>query len=157
MNFDPNIDSIAFATPRSWEMVSNILKNISDNINEVFDLISGLNGVGAATEFRTWCKLNKNLPHPEDILNGKNPPCPYKTDEMYALVSSLVAYATKHKDDLRVIGYSIRYSEQLPPDFALILIKDYLAIEKDYKLKLMRLPEFANFIKTKGRFLNGLI
>ncbi len=157
MTFDPSVDSIAFATPRSWEMVSNILNNISDNVNEVFDLISGLIGVGAATEFRTWCKLYKNLPNAEDIFNGKNPPCPFKTDEMYALVSSLVAYATKHKDDLRGIGYSIRYSEQLPPDFALILIKDYLAIEKDYKLKLIRLPEFANFIKTKGRFLNGLI
>ena len=157
MEFDPSIDSIAFATPRSWEMVSNILNNISDNVNEVFDLISGLVGVGTATEFRTWCKLYKSLPDIEDIFNGKNPPCPSKADELYALVSSMVSYASKHKDDLRKIAYSIRYSDKFPPDFSVILIKDYLALEKDYKFKLMKLPEFMNFVKTKGRFLNGLI
>ena len=102
-------------------------------------------------------KLYKNLPNIEDIFNGKNPPIPTKVDELYALVSSMVSYASKHKDDLMKIAASIRYSDKFPPDFSVILIKDYLALEKDYKFKLMKLPEFMNFVKTKGRFLNGLI
>ena len=157
MGFDPSIDSIAFATPRSWEMVSNILNNISNDLELVYDLICGIIGVGAATEFRSWCKLYKNLPNIEDIFKGLNPACPTKVDELYALVSSMVSYASKHKDDLRGISASIKYADKLPPDFSVILIKDYLALEKDYKFKLMKLPEFMNFIKTKGRFLNGII
>ena len=69
----------------------------------------------------------------------------------------MVSYASKHKDDLKGIAASIKYADKLPPDFAVILVKDYLSFDKEYKFKLMKLPEFMNFIRTKGRFLNGLI
>lgn len=157
MEFDTNIDSLAFATPRSWEMVSNLLNNISDDILEMYDLISGVIGVGAATELRSWCKLYSNLPKIEDIFNGLNPPCPTKSDELYALVSAMVAYAFKHKDNMKQIAASIRYSDKFPADYAVVLIKDYLSIEKDFKRKLMKLPEFMEFVRTKGRYLNGII
>jgi hypothetical protein len=33
-------------------------------------------------------------------------------------------------------------------------LKDYLAIEKGYKQKLMRIPEFMKWLQSRGRFLN---
>jgi len=153
--FDPKTSSLVFSTPRTWELVSNILNNVSDNINDVFDLIAGLVGSGIATEFKGWARVFKDLPDVKDIFDGKNAAIPTNTDTIYALTSAMVTYAKKHKDDLDKIANSIRYAEKLPPDFALILLKDYMYIDKDYKLKLLRIPEYEKWARTKGRLLDG--
>ena len=57
MGFDSSNDDLAFATPRSWEMVSNLLNTVSDDIDKMYSLIAGLVGSGVAVEFRTWAKV----------------------------------------------------------------------------------------------------
>ena len=118
-------------------------------------MISGLVGSGIATEFKGWVRVFKDLPNVDDIFNGKNVSIPSNTDTIYALTSSMVSYAKKYKDDLTKIANSIRYAEKLPPDFAIILLKDYMYIDKDYKLKLLRIPEYERWARTKGRLLDG--
>ena len=157
MGFDATNDDLAFTTPRSWEMVSNILNNIDNDINHMYPLICGLVGNGVAIELRTWDKIYKGLPKIEDIFNGKDVTVPKNTDSMYALISSMTIYASAHKDDLEQIANSIRFAEKLPPDFSTILLKDYLYIEDDYKKKLLSIPEFSSWLKSKGRLLNGTI
>lgn len=157
MGFDATNNDLAFATPRCWEMVSNILNNIDDNINHIYPLICGLVGSGVAIEFRTWERVYKDLPKIEDIFNGQVTDVPKNTDSLYALISSMTIYASSHKDDLEKIANSIRFAEKLPPDFSTILLKDYLYIEEDYKKKLLNIPEFNRWLKSKGRLLNGTI
>ncbi len=157
MGFNSSSEDLAFTTPRSWEMVSNILNNISSNIDDVYLLIAGLIGSGVAIEFKTWCNIYSTLPDMDDIFNGKTYNVPKTTDAIYALVSSMVIYAREHKDDMKKIVNSIKYSELLPPDFSVILLRDYMSIEKDYKNKLIRIPEFGKWLQTKGRILNGII
>lgn len=157
MGFDPGSDDTAFATPRSWEMVSNILNNVSSDINEIFPLIAGLIGTGAAIEFRSWANVLSKLPSVENIFAGKNEPVPGNTDVLYALVSSMVCYARDHKDDLAAIANSIRYADRMPPDFAVVLLKDYMYLEPGYRSKLMKIPEFSRWMEKKGRLLNGII
>lgn len=53
MNFDAKTEDLAFSTPRSWEMVSNILNNINSNVAEMYQLIAGLVGTGIAIEFKS--------------------------------------------------------------------------------------------------------
>ena len=60
--FDSSNESLAFSTPRSWEMVSNILNNVSDDIEEVYSLIAGLVGGGIAFELRTYATVYQQLP-----------------------------------------------------------------------------------------------
>lgn len=156
MQFNSGNDDLAFPTPRSWEMVSNILNNIDDDIEKMFSLIAGVVGTGAAVEFRTWARVYKDLPDIEEIFNGKMPKAPVNTDALYALVSSMAAFAKEHKNDLTLIGNSIRYADKLPPDFGAVLMKDYMAIEKDYKLKLITIPEFTKWMETKGKLMNGI-
>ena len=127
------------------------------NIDEVYSLIAGLVGMGAAAEFRTWENIYQILPSMEDIFSGKMPPIPQKIDALYALVSEMAAYAKAHKDDLKAIANSIRYAELLPADFSVVLLKDYLNIEKDYRSILLNMPEFRHWLENKGRFLNGII
>lgn len=152
--FKPETDDLAFATPRSWEMVSNILNLVSDDVEEMYPLISGLIGNGMAVEFRTWCKIYSELPDVKDIFDGLKPKIPTTTDSLYALVSSMVSYAKKNCNDLKRITNSIKYAEGFPPDFSLILMRDYMYLEKDYKQKLMKIPEFAKWLNTKGKLIN---
>lgn len=157
MKFDSSSDDLAFATPRSWEMVSNILNHVSDNVDKMYPLISGLVGTGIAVELRTWAKLYNQLPDIKEIFDGKMPPLPSATDAMYALTASMTSYARDHKNDLTCIANSIIYAERMPPDFSTVLMKDYMYIEKDYKNKLMSIPEFGRWLQTKGRLLNGSV
>ncbi len=157
MGFDSSSDDLAFATPRSWEMVSNLLNHVDDDIEKMYSLISGLVGTGVAVEFRTWSKVYGQLPEIKDIFDGKNPPLPTDTDAMYALTASMTAYAREHKNELSQIENSIEYALRMPPDFSTVLMKDYMYIEKDYKEKLLRIPAFLNWMRTKGNLLNGSV
>lgn len=148
-------EDLAFPTPRSWEMVSNVLNNVSDNVEEMFPFIAGLVGVGMATEFRTWSKIYAELPNVEDIFAGKRPSVPRDTDVLYALISAMVSHAREVKDDLVKIGNSIEYTNLMPADFSVILMKDYAFLEKDYQKKLMTIPEYMHWLSTRGRMLNG--
>lgn len=154
MQFEPKAEDLVFPTPRSWEMVSNILNYVNADPVEVRALICGCVGVGAAMEFSTWCRVYKDLPSMEDIFNKGTGSVPKSTDCLYALVSSMAAYAQKHKDRLDLIANSLDYAVKLPPDFSLILMRDYMYIDKDYKLKLLQIPQFSRWLSTKGRYLN---
>lgn len=157
MKFDSASEELAFATPRSWEMASNILNYVNGDIDKVYHLIAGLVGTGIAMEFRTWSKVYMDLPAIKDIFTGKMPPVPSSPDALYALTSSMTAYAKEHKHDMQAIANSIAYAQKLPPDYSAMLLKDYMYIEKGYKEKLLRIPEFSRWLSTKGRLLNGTV
>ena len=158
MGFDASNEDLAFPTPRSWEMVSNLLNTVCDDVDRMYNLIAGLIGNGVAVEFRTWVKVYDQLPSVKDIFSGKNPPLPKSTDALYALISSMVVYAREHKKDMAGLARSIEYANcKMPPDFSTVLLKDYMYIEPNYREKLMQIPEFANWLRTKGRLLNGTV
>ena len=69
----------------------------------------------------------------------------------------MAEYARGCKDDLSRITNSIRYAQQLPPDFAVVLIKDYLAIEEGYRNRLLQIPEFVRWLESKGRLVDGAL
>ncbi|MBR1852746.1 MAG: AAA family ATPase [Lachnospiraceae bacterium] len=157
MHFDAASEELAFATPRSWEMLSNVLNHVEPEIDEAFSLAAGLVGMGAAVEFHTWCKVYENLPSIRDIFAGKTAKVPRRPDELYALISAMTAYAGEHREDLEEIRNSIVYANKLPPDFSVALMRDYMYIEKDYVKKLLSIPEFSRWMQTKGSLLNGSI
>lgn len=157
MDFDAGSDDLAFPTPRAWEAVSRILNGIDDDIDNMYALIAGIVGTGAAVEFRTWTRVCQDLPSNEDIFDGKMPALPTNTDALYALTASMVAYAKSHKDEMDRIANSIRYADTMPPDFGALLMRDYLYIDKDYKKRLMRIPEFTKWLQRKGSLMNGFV
>ena len=155
--FDATNDDLAFATPRSWEMVSGLLNNVDDDIDKMYPMIAGLLGSGVAIEFRSWCRVYHKLPRMEDIFTGRTEMVPDGTDGMYAVVSSMTAYAREHKDDLTQIGHSIRYARKLPADFGMLLMENYMAMEKNYKDTLMLIPEYVEYASAKGMLRNGSV
>ncbi|ASV44187.1 hypothetical protein PBI_SCTP2_172 [Salicola phage SCTP-2] len=90
--FNPkNRHEYAFATPRSWEFVSNVLKALTDekgNVkqehykrlqNQVYSMV----GVGVGSEFMASFELLGQLPDPMDILEGR-----VKTHDLESLKAS---------------------------------------------------------------------
>lgn len=155
MGFDASREDLAFPTPRSWEMVSRLLNATGIAPEKLHPLIAGCVGTGVAAEFRTWCRIYASIPRTEDIFAGKRVPVPKETDALYALISSMTVYAREHKNDLNAIANSIVYALAMPSDYSAVLFKNYLAIEDDYRMKLLKIPEFKEWVRTKGRLLNG--
>ena len=56
---DIDKDDLAFASPRSWEMVSNILNSVDSDPEYMRALIVGMVGSVAATRFINWYKQKK--------------------------------------------------------------------------------------------------
>ena len=153
--FDATRDELAFPTPRSWEMVSNILNTVSEDVDKVGPLISGLIGVGYAVEFKLWCRSFAEMPDIEKIFEGRETDVPKKADVMYAVVSSMTTYASEHRYDAVAIGNSLSYAKRFPADFGELLIQNYLDIAKNYESFLRTVPEFLEYSRAKATLRNG--
>lgn len=157
MRFDPSRDETAFPTPRSWEMVSRLLRHVSDNEKAIYALIAGCIGTGMATEFHHWCSVYSRLPRCEDIFAGKRVSVPKETDALHALVASMTVYAREHRSDERGIEHSIRYAMQLPVDFSVLLIRNYMAISESFRRELIQSDAYKTFSQLRGASLNGVV
>jgi len=69
-DFDPKSSSRAFATPRSWTFVSQLLDDKLPSGVET-DLVAGTIGDGTAVKFMAHRKVAGSMPNPTDILEGK--------------------------------------------------------------------------------------
>jgi hypothetical protein len=90
-DFDNKSSSRAFATPRSWTFVSELLDDEEDIDNDtMFNLIAGAVGEGLAVKFMAHRKIAGKLPNPTDILNGKVKDLAVKEiSAMYSLTTSM--------------------------------------------------------------------
>ncbi|WP_353484142.1 MoxR family ATPase [Haliscomenobacter sp.] len=88
-DFDAKSASRAFATPRSWTFVSQLLDDASDD-DTTMNLIAGTVGEGLAVKFMAHKKVAGRMPNPTDILNGKVKDLNVKeVSAMYSLVISM--------------------------------------------------------------------
>jgi hypothetical protein len=86
-DFDPKSASRAFATPRSWTFVSQILEDEDGDDDTIMNLIAGTVGEGLAVKFMAHRKIAGKMPRPEDILSGKEKDLNVKeVSAMYSLV-----------------------------------------------------------------------
>ena len=89
-DFDPKSASRAFATPRSWTFVSQILEDEDGDDDTIMNLIAGTVGEGLAVKFMAHRKIGGKMPKPEDILSGKEKDLNVKeVSAMYSLVISM--------------------------------------------------------------------
>lgn len=92
-DFNSDNDDVAFATPRSWEMVdvycktANLIELLDEvnnaeknkvhdspahkKMNALFKLIAGSVGMGIALKFRQYLKVYRFLPKFDDIASGR--------------------------------------------------------------------------------------
>jgi hypothetical protein len=89
-DFDAKSASRAFATPRSWTFVSQLLSDESVDNDTLTNLIAGTVGEGLAVKFMAHRKIASKMPNPLDILKGKVKDLNVKeVSAMYSLVISM--------------------------------------------------------------------
>lgn len=128
MSFDASSDRLAFPTPRSWEMVSNILNHVSENLNEVMPLVAGCVGDGAAYELLAWCEVYSKIPQVESIFAGTEKNIPVRPETLFALSSEIVSYAYSHttKEEIKNV---VEYVSKLSYEFKNRIFEDLLQIK----------------------------
>jgi hypothetical protein len=103
-DFDPKSASRAFATPRSWSFVSDLLGDDDLGDSTLTDLVAGAVGDGLAVKFMAHRKIAKQLPRPEQVLKGEVKKLNIKEiSAMYSLTISMcyelqTAHEKKEKD-----------------------------------------------------------
>jgi hypothetical protein len=89
-DFDAKSASRAFATPRSWTFVSQLLEDETLDEETAANLIKGTVGEGLAVKFMAHRKIAGKMPNPADILKGKVKDLNVKeVSAMYSLVISM--------------------------------------------------------------------
>lgn len=112
----------AFATPRSWEMVSDVVKKFGSP-KDARDVIPGIIGSGPAVEFQTFAKKSVLRKEIDAILaDPAGAPVPSELDRLWVLVSFLTADA--ENDAVRQA--SLTLLPRLPVEFGVVLVRDMI-------------------------------
>ncbi|MBQ2445552.1 MAG: AAA family ATPase [Oscillospiraceae bacterium] len=127
LRFEPTAGSLAFPTPRSWEMVSNILNTVSEDVDKIYPMLVGCIGFAVANNFKTWTQIYRAMPSMEDIFLGDRAETPRSEELQIALRSVMVRYARRHPQEIK-LDYSIDYACRLPWSFRVKLLRDYMQI-----------------------------
>jgi MoxR domain in the MoxR-vWA-beta-propeller ternary systems len=97
--FEPSSASRGFPTPRSWDMVSDIVRD-GNTLPEIVKtaLIGGAIGDGIAVKFLSYQKLASQLPNPSDILEGKVTELKTKDISLMYALTTAMCYELRDRD-----------------------------------------------------------
>jgi len=162
-DFDAKSSSRAFATPRSWVFVSDLLKdeaNIDDDT--LFNLVAGAVGDGLATKFMAHRRVAGKMPNPADILEGKVEDL--QVSEISAMYSLTVSMCYELKDYLETKSSNRKKFHEMCDNFFAYMMKNFetelvvmgakVAL-KTYKLPIepSQLTNFNEFHKRYGKYI----
>jgi len=150
-DFDPKSSSKAFATPRSWQFVSELLDEDDVSDATLTDLISGAVGEGLAVKFMAHRRVAKQMPNPSDILAGKVKKCDIKEiSAMYSLSISL-CYELQEADRKKIKGW-----DAMADNFFLFLMENFptelIVMGAKIALTTYELPFDASKLEHFDRF-----
>ena len=113
-DFDPTSREKAFACPRTWHKVSNIINeraDLSPNIERA--LFRGAVGEGPAVVFSAFLKIWREIPHPAAVIaDPENADVPTEADVLVSLCGALYRMA----DDTNfnaIVAYAIRIRREI--------------------------------------------
>jgi len=120
--FNTQNDSKAFATPRTWEYVNEILASVPDD-DLLLDMVSGAIGQELAASFLGFKSVASNLPDIDKILDGSYTDVPNETSALHILCTSLTM---KIDEETRAaeLDNLLRYTLNLPGEFAVMIVQD---------------------------------
>ena len=160
-DFDSKSSSRAFATPRSWTFVSQLLNDDSVDDDTLTNLVAGTVGEGLAVKFMAHRKVASRMPNPADILSGKVKDLNVKeVSAMYSLVISMcyelkTAVETKVEDKKfhemadNFLGYMMKnFETELTVMGARIALTTY-----DLPFLPTKLKNFDEFHQRFGKYI----
>jgi hypothetical protein len=162
-DFEAKSSSRAFATPRSWCFVSDLLSDEANIDNEsLFSLVAGAVGDGLAVKFMAHRKVAGKMPEPSDILSGKVKTLAVKDiSAMYSLTISMCyelkdMIDNKKVDNKKFHEMSYNFIQYMMDNFEteLVVMGAKIAL-KTYKLPIepTELKNFDEFHAQYGKYI----
>lgn len=161
-DFDSKSSSRAFATPRSWVFVSDLLSDDDTDNDTLFNLVAGAVGDGLAVKFMAHRKIAGKLPDPSLILSGKVKDLAVKeVSAMYSLTISMCYELKDALDNKRVNSKELHemadnFFNYMMANFEteLVVMGAKIAL-KTYKLPLIpkEMKSFDDFNKKYGKYI----
>ena len=162
-DFNSKSASRAFATPRTWCFVSDLLNDEDDTDSDtLFNLIAGSVGDGLAVKFMAHRKVAGKMPEPSDILSGKVTTLAVKEiSAMYSLTISMCYELKDALDNKRVNNKQFHemadhFFNYMMDNFEteLVVMGAKIAL-KTYKLPIepSQLKNFDTFHKKYGKYI----
>ena len=161
-DFDNKSSSRAFATPRSWTFVSQLLDDEEDtDTDTMFNLVAGAVGEGLAVKFMAHRKISSKMPNPSDILSGKVKELNVKEiSAMYSLTTSMcyeLRDAIENKvDSKKFHEMASNFFTYMMANFEteLVVMGAKIAL-KTFKLPIepSQLKNFDDFHKKYGKYI----
>jgi len=162
-DFDSKSSSRAFATPRSWCFVSDLLNDEDDSDDDtLFNLVAGSVGEGLAVKFMAHRKVAGQMPEPSDILAGKVKELRVK--EISAMYSLTISMCYELKDALENKKISNKQFHEMADNFFSYIMANFetelVVMGAKIALKTYRLPiepsqlkNFDDFHKKYGKYI----
>lgn len=142
----------AFASPRSWEMVSHLLGHASSDAGVRIAMIAGLIGPAIGTQFNAFCSVYDNLPDVNAILlSPDTADVPSEPSVQYALSTALA-----NKSTVKNFDRVLRYTSRLPKAIDVLTVK--MAIRGDRATGVnspVKNPAFTKWAQTNGNIILG--
>ncbi len=161
-DFDAKSSSRAFATPRTWTFVSQLLQSDELDTDTLYNLVAGTVGEGLATKFMAHRKVASKMPNPSDILSGKTKELNVKEiSAMYSLTISMCyelknALETDKVDNKKFHEMCDNFFGYIMANFEteLVVMGAKVAL-KTYKLPIepSQLKNFDEFHKKYGKYI----
>ncbi len=161
-DFDNKSSSRAFATPRSWVFVSDLLNDEDSDTDTLFNLVAGAVGEGLAVKFMAHRKVAGRMPEPSDILSGKVKDLAVKEiSAMYSLTISMCyelkdALDNKKVNNKEFHAMADNFFSYIMANFEteLVVMGAKIAL-KTYKLPIepSQLKNFDDFHKKYGKYI----
>jgi hypothetical protein len=161
--FDSKSSSRAFATPRSWVFVSDLLKDEDVDTDTLFNLVAGAVGEGLAVKFMAHRKVAGRMPDPADILSGKVKDLSVK--EISAMYSLTVSMCYELRDALENKKVTNKEFHDMAKNFFTYIMANFetelVVMGAKIALKTYKLPiepsllgaTFDDFHKKYGKYI----
>lgn len=182
-DFDPRRESYAFATPRSWNFVSELLYEPSDDgefrdtqlgTDILGNLVKGTVGEGPAIKFMTYRKQASNLPNARDILSGKVTQLKLKQiDICYALTTALVYELTddvnkavaaqkagrkdSHDEVYKAVDYFLQFCmDNFEDELVVMAARGFMQNTRENPVKPTQLKNWKTFVQRYAALIPSM-
>jgi hypothetical protein len=148
LKFDPKSAERAFASPRSWERVSDVMKLRVPEAARV-EMLKGCVGAGTAVEFNAFCKVFDELPRLEEVLAGSfDLRLILRPDLLRAIVYSVLAWVGANPKERMNAGSAVAL--KMSDEWAMLLVTRLYELDRGGFVKTESWPKISARL---GRFL----
>ena len=148
MDFDPSRPEAAFASPRSWEFASRLLKAFQAEGIRGETLSASLRGAlgpGVGSEFNTFMSVYDKLPDVKEMLaKPTKAKVPDDSSIRYAVVTAAVDF---YRGDKGLAKNLIQLLAKFPPEYAIIGVQDACSIDMSFGAQ----PETIEWLKKTSQ------